>query len=193
MKTSVAISVADFRNLNLLGLLRRSIRRNLLAPRRPGEIAPPIALKDVNGAKMDLSGALKGGPVLVAFFKVNCVTSQLTFPFLGRIWEMYGGPNFRVWGISQNHPKDTRQFIKKFGINFPVLIDGKGYPVSNRYGLANSPTLFLIQPDGHIRLTSIGFSQDDLATIAAEGARATGKAAIPLFRPEDAAPLSKPG
>src|SRR5690242_21397943 len=48
------------------------------APRRPGEIAPPIALKDVNGAKMDLSGALKGGPVLVAFFKVNCVTSQLT-------------------------------------------------------------------------------------------------------------------
>jgi peroxiredoxin len=193
MKTSAGISFADLRNLNLLGLVRRSIRRTPLAPRSPGEKAPPFELKDLNGAQMGLAGALREGLVLVAFFKVNCVTSQLTFPILGRLGEMYGGPNFRVWGISQNHPTDTRKFIKKFGINFPVLIDGKGYPVSNRYGLANSPTLFLIQPDGHIRLTSVGFSKADLEVIAAEAAHATGKAAVPLFRPEDVVPLSKPG
>jgi peroxiredoxin len=92
----------------------------------------------------------KKGPVLAAFFKVNCVTSQLTFPFLQRIYEMYGGSNFTLWGISQNHPKDTKLFIRKFGIQFPILVDGKGYPVSNRYGLANSPTLFLILPGGLI-------------------------------------------
>ena len=193
MKTSAGISATDVRNLNLLGLVRRSFRRKPLTPRCPGETAPPIELKALDGAKMCLAGALKKGPVLVAFFKVNCVTSQFTFPFLRRIHEMYGGSNFSLWGISQNHRQDTRQFTKRFGISFPVVIDGQGYPVSNRYGLANSPTLFLIQPDGRIRLTSVGFSKADLEAIAAEAARATGKVAVPLFQPEDAVPLCKPG
>jgi peroxiredoxin len=193
MKTSRGISAGDVRNLNLLGLVRRSLRRKPLTPRRSGEKAPPIELRDLNGGKMSLAGALKRGPILVAFFKVNCVTSQFTFPFLRQIHEIYGGSNFSVWGISQNHPKDSRQFVANFNINFPVLIDGKGYPVSNRYGLANSPTLFLIQPDGRINLTSAGFSKADLEAIAAEVARATRKPTIPLFHPDAAVPLYKPG
>lgn len=193
MKPLNGVSVTDVRNLNLLGLVRRCLRRGPLTPRRSGETAPPIELKDLSGAKMGLAGALQNGPVLVAFFKVNCITSQLTFPFLQRMHDMYSGANLTILGISQNHRKDTRQFAKKFGINFPVLIDGKGYPASNQYGLANSPTLFLIQPDGHIGLTSVGFSKADLEAIAAEAARATGKPALPLFQPEDAVPWSKPG
>jgi AhpC/TSA family len=66
---------------------------------------------------------------------------------------MYGGANFTLWGISQNHPKDTRKFMQQFNIKFPVLIDGKGYPASNRYGLTNSPTLFLILPGGRIQIS----------------------------------------
>jgi TonB family protein len=193
MKTSRGFSAGDVRNLNLLGLVRRSLRRKPLTPRRSGEKAPAIELRDLNGDKMSLAGALKRGPVLVAFFKVNCVTSQFTFPFLQRIHEIYGGSNFSLWGISQNHAKDSRQFAANFNINFPVLIDGKGYPVSNRYGLANSPTLFLIQPDGRINLISAGFSKADLEAIAAEAARATRKPTIPLFHPDDAVPLYKPG
>jgi len=135
MRSSVSISVTDFRNLNLFGLVRRFVRRTPLAEIPPGEAAPVIVLKDLDGQRVSLAVALEKGPVLAAFFKVNCTTSQLTFPFLQRIYEMYGGSNFTLWGISQNHPKDTKLFIRKFGIKFPILIDGKGYPVSNRYGL----------------------------------------------------------
>jgi len=193
MRSSVSISVTDFRNLNLFGLVRRFVRRTPLAEIPPGEAAPVIVLKDLDGQRVSLAVALEKGPVLAAFFKVNCATSQLTFPFLQRIYEMYGGSNFTLWGISQNHPKDTRLFIRKFGIKFPILIDGKGYPVSNRYGLANSPTLFLILPGGLIHTSCVGFSKADLEAISAEAARATAKKPLPLFKPEDAVPLWKPG
>ena len=193
MTAAGSISLADLRNLNFLGLVRRLVRRKALAAIPAGQAAPAIVLKDVDGRRVCLADALKKGPVLAAFFKVNCVTSQLTFPFLQRIHEMYGGSNFSLWGISQNHPRDTRQFIRKYGIKFPVLIDGKGYPVSNRYGLANSPTLFLILPGGLIHTSCVGFSKADLEAISAEAARATAKQPLPLFKPEDAVPLWKPG
>jgi peroxiredoxin len=193
MSSSAGISASDFRNLNFLGLVRRFVRRTPLTVIPAGETAPAIVLKNLDGQRMSLADALKKGPVLAAFFKVNCVTSQLTFPFLQRMYEMYGGPNFTLWGISQNHPDDTKLFTRKFGVKFPVLIDAKGYPVSNRYGLTNSPTLFLIRPGGLVQISSVGFSKVDLEAISSEAARATGRQSLPLFKPEDAVPLSKPG
>jgi peroxiredoxin len=176
-----------------LGLARRFLRKKALVTIEPGATAPAIVLKDIDGNRRCLADALKTGPVLAVFFKVNCVTSQLTFPFLERMSKMYGGANFTFWGISQNHRKDTGLFTKRFGISFPVLVDGKGYPVSNRYGLTNSPTLFLIMPGGRIQVTSIGFSKADLEMIAREAARNSGKPVAPLFKPEDAVPAWKPG
>ena len=193
MTTAGSISLADFRNLNFLGLVRRFARRKPLAAIPAGQIAPAMVLKDVDGQRVSSTDALTKGPLLVAFFKVNCVTSQFTFPFLQRIYERYGGSNFSLWGISQNHPRDTRQFIRKYGIKFPVMIDGNGYPISNRYGLTNSPTLFLIMPGGRIHITCAGFSKADLEAIGVEAARATRKKPEPLFKADDTAPLLKPG
>jgi peroxiredoxin len=193
MTNAGSISLADLRNLNFLGLVRRFVRRKTLAAIPAGQAAPAIVLKDVDGRRVWVADALKKGPVLVAFFKVNCLTSQLTFPFLQRIHEMYGGSNFSMWGISQNHPRDTRLFIRKYGVKFPVLIDGKGYPVSNRYGLTNSPTLFLIMPGGRVHITCVGFSKADLEAICVEAARAIGKQPEPLFKEDDGVPLLKPG
>ena len=158
-----------------------------------GATAPAISLQDTNGNTVSLADALKKGPVLAAFFKVNCPTCQFTFPFLQRLHEMYGSSNLTFWGISQDNPQDTREFTHEFGIKFPVLIDGRGYPVSNEYGLTNVPTLFLIAPDGRIKISAVGFSKPDLQDIAAQAARTTGRAAGPLFKPGEVIPDYKPG
>jgi len=39
-----------------------------------GEPAPPFDLKDTSGGGVVLEEALKKGPVLAAFFKINCTT-----------------------------------------------------------------------------------------------------------------------
>lgn len=158
-----------------------------------GAKAPAITLKSVSGETLNLADALQKGPVVAAFFKVNCPTCQFTAPFLERLHETYGGEKFTLWGISQNDAADTREFFKEFDVEFPVLIDSQGYPVSNQYGLTNVPTIFLISPDGKIQLTSIGFAKSDLEEIASAAARASGVKPTPLFKPSEIVPAFKPG
>ena len=158
-----------------------------------GGTSPAFSLKNLNGSQASLAEALKKGPVLAAFFKVNCPTCQFTFPFLERLFETYGDTKFTLWGISQNDAADTREFCKEFGIKFPVLVDGRGYPASNDYGITIVPTMFLISPEGKIQQTSVGFVKADLEKLAAEAARATDQPSVPLFKPGEVIPESKPG
>jgi peroxiredoxin len=158
-----------------------------------GKIAPAFSLTNLDGKQVSLADALKKGPVLAAFFKVNCPTCQFTFPFLERLYETYGDSRFTVWGISQNEAADTREFCREYGIKFPALLDGRGYPASNDYGITNVPTLFLISSDGKIQETSVGFVKADLEKLAAVAAHAAGKSFVPPFKPGEVIPESKPG
>jgi peroxiredoxin len=164
-----------------------------LAALTAGTPAPAISLASTNGQNMSLADALKKGPVLAAFFKVSCPVCQFTFPFLERMYETYGDANLSIWGISQNDARDTREFLKEYGVKFPTLIDEGAFVASNEYGLTNVPSIFLISPDGKIKVSSVGFARADLENIAAEAARASGKPAAPLFKPGEVIPDYKPG
>ncbi|MFQ5695433.1 MAG: peroxiredoxin family protein [Terriglobia bacterium] len=158
-----------------------------------GTAAPHFTLKDLEGRNHALADALKQGPVLLAFFKASCPCCQFTLPFLERLHQARdGNQNVRVWGISQSNASETRGFTKEYGTSFPMLLDEKGYPVSNQYGLATVPTLFLVRPDGSINVSSIGFVKKDIEAAAAEFAQATGQT-ITVFQPADNVPEAKPG
>ncbi len=113
-----------------------------MAPLSAGAKAPAFELQSTNGEKSALADALQKGPVVAAFFKVSCPTCQFTAPFLERLHETYGGAKFTLWGISQDDARDTRDFCQEFEVEFPALIDEKGYPVSNQYGITNCPHRF---------------------------------------------------
>jgi peroxiredoxin len=159
----------------------------------PGKNAPAFTLPGPDGQKSSLTEALKKGPVVAAFFKISCPVCQFTFPFLERLYETYGDSKATFWGISQDDARDTRDFNGEFGVKFPTLIDGDGYPVSNQYGLTNVPTVLLIGPDGKTVVSATGFDKAALEKINAEIARASGKPEQPLFRPGEVIPDYKPG
>ena len=158
-----------------------------------GKSAPDFKLTGIDGKTHSLSEALKKGPVLLAFFKVCCPICQFTFPFLERLYETYGDSKVTLWGISQDDAPDTRDFNREFEISFTGLIDDNGYSVSNRYGITNVPTLFLVGTDGKICASETGFSKKDLEYAAKEFAAASGKPASALFKPSDIVPDYKPG
>jgi peroxiredoxin len=164
-----------------------------MAALTPGRKAPAVSLADTSGQEMSLADPLKNGPVVLAFFKVTCPICQFTFPFIERIHKAFGTSKFTFWGISQDDARDTREFVKEYGIQFPILIEERGYAVSNQYGITNVPTIFLISPGGEIQISSVGFEKDALEKIASEAARATDKPASALFKPSEAIPAYKPG
>ena len=130
-----------------------------------------------------MADALTRGPVLLAFFKVSCPTCQYAFPFYERLFRTYKNKNVTMVGISQNNPEDTAAFAREFGITFPILFDDIPYPVSSAYGLTNVPTLFWINPDGQIELSSAGWLKSDFEKINRWMADAAAMASVPLFRP----------
>jgi peroxiredoxin len=174
-------------------ILRWFTGGNKMATLGSGSKAPEFALKTTDDKNATLGAALKKGPALVAFFKVNCPTCQCTFPFLERIHEATRNSGLTIWGISQNDAKATLSFCREYGVTFPVLVDDGKYTASNAYGLSIVPSLFWINAEGKIEKTSVGFVKSDLEAIAAKAAQAANTAAFPVFRRGEQIPDIKPG
>lgn len=160
---------------------------------RTGEVAPALSLPDTEGQTHSLEQALSKGPVLLAFFKVGCPTCQYAFPFIGRLHRQFAANGAAIWGISQDDQAASRDFASEYGVSFPILIDRKPYEVSNDYGVGYTPTLFLVAPDGKVKLTGDGFSKRDL--IQAQKLLSQSLSAPPgdLFLPGEQVPEFKPG
>jgi peroxiredoxin len=158
-----------------------------------GNTAPRFSLKALDGNQHSLESLLARGPVVLAFFKISCPVCQFTFPYLQRIAQRFAGKNVSVVGISQDDARDTKEFNLEYGVTFPVLLDDASYKASNAYGLTNVPTVFLIDTDGTVKVSCMGFDKAALEKIVGELAQREKISAAPLFRPDEAVPAHKPG
>lgn len=160
-----------------------------------GVAAPEIKLNLIDGREFSLNAARKQGPVVAAFFKVNCPVCQLAFPYLERLYKAYGrSKKFVIVGVSQNDAGDTGDFNRKFGVTFPtVLDDTRKYSASNAYGLTNVPSIFLVTPEGEVEFSSVGWSKQDFEQLNRRLAEVSGTSAIQLFKPGEQVPDFKPG
>jgi peroxiredoxin len=182
-----------------MGILRRLSRwmgseehmTNIVA----GNVAPLFSLKALDGKEYALGKLLERGPVVAAFYKISCPVCQFTFPFLERLYKRYGGGDVTFIGISQDDARDTMEFAKEFRATFPMVLDEKasGYAVSNAYGLTSVPTIFLIEPDGSVKVSCMGFDKKDLEAIGAALAEQQKIAPGALFRADESVPAHKPG
>jgi peroxiredoxin len=160
-----------------------------------GVQAPEIELQDVDSHKFSLQEARKKGPVVAAFFKVSCPVCQLAFPYLERIFKAYErSGKFTFVGVSQDNAADTKAFIRRFGVTFPVLLDPAGkYPASNAYGLTNVPTVFLISTEGEIEFSSVSWSKADMEQLGRRLANIGSMPVEQIFQPGEKVPEFKPG
>jgi peroxiredoxin len=155
--------------------------------------APNFSLQSLDGTQFSLSDSLKKGPVILAFFKVSCPICKFTFPFIERLYQRYRGDDVTFLAVSQDNPSASRDFAKEFGVNFPVLTDDASYTVSNAYGLTMVPTVFLIEPGGKVKISSMGFVKADLESIADSLADRRNLTRLPVFTTTESVPAVKPG
>src|SRR5260370_22988451 len=158
-----------------------------------GNKAPGFSLKSLDNKEYSLNTLLERGPVVAAFFKISCPVCQFTFPFLERLYKQYGDDRATFLGVSQDDARATKDFAREYAVTFPLVLDENSYPVSNAYGLTNVPTILLIDTDGTVKVSSMGFDKKDLETIAAELAQRKKISLPPLFRHDEVVPANQPG
>ncbi len=155
--------------------------------------APQIDLPLLNGGRFSLGDELAHGRVVLAFFKVSCPVCQMAFPYFERLNKRVEGKGIRFIGVSQDDAASTKAFCKEFGVTFPVVLDGNGYPVSNSYGLTNVPTVFVIGQDGVVERSVVGWSKREMEEIYAPFTDSQNATHGPLFRESEEVPEFKFG
>jgi peroxiredoxin len=146
-----------------------------------GQSAPAIRLRRADGTVVELQHLLREGRTLLAFFKTTCPTCMLALPFLDRL------NGAAVYGVSQDDQARTEEFQREYGFQSPALYDpADRYEASNTFGITHVPSMFLIEPDGQVSWSSVGFYRSDLEALG----RMLG---CEVFTPVDHVPAMKAG
>ncbi len=116
-------------------------------PLKVGQKAPDFKLKDTKGNMWKFP--LTTNTCLLVFYKVSCPTCQLTLPFVEKLYKAYGS-KITFLGIAQDTESEVKDFLLKYKLSFPQLIDAPAYSVSLTYDIKVVPTLYLINAEGEI-------------------------------------------
>ena len=157
-----------------------------------GGKAPSFELPGVDGKTYSPDNLSKGDLAVVAFFKESCPVCHLAFPYLDKIFSNHKEDvNIRFFGVAQESRSGAKKFIQNFNLSMPVALDEDPYPVSRKYGLTNVPTVFVIDGEGKVVESLVGFDKKGYESVAARLAQASGTpqadvfkgASVPDFKP----------
>ena len=155
---------------------------------------PDGEFNDSEGQAHELRRAVGVGPLLLGIYKSSCASSKQMFPFLERLNERHRGDGLTVLGVSQDSANITRSFARRYGITFPLVLEGDDHPVSRAFDIMATPTVFLVKSDGSVAYTTMGFMKPALDALGDAVADALGKPHQALVTSDDAdVPMFVPG
>jgi peroxiredoxin len=155
---------------------------------------PEREFADAEGTEHDLKALLASGPLLLGMYKSSCASSKQMFPFLERLHQRYAADGLTVRGVAQDSANITRSFARRYGLSFPIVLDEDDYPISRAFDIMATPTVFLIDRDGTVAYTTMGFLKPGLDAMGDAVADALGKPHEPLVTDADGdVPMFVPG
>jgi len=129
-----------------------------------------------------IPGMQTGKKALLVFFETDCPTCQLMLPYLN----VLAKDSVQVIAISQDGEAPTREFARAMQINYRIELD-HGLKLSHAYNPQTVPALFLLDENGRVAQSLVGFDKTALNNLAAALDHA------PIALPDDGAPAWKPG
>jgi peroxiredoxin len=157
-----------------------------MGPLDPGANAPALdnILQDAQGNSVSLKEAIANGPVLLTIYKSSCAASKAMLPMLNRIHLLHLNDGLKTYGVAQDSPNITRSFARRYDIDYPILIEGPGYPVSVAFNIRATPTVVLIKQGGAIAYSTMGFLRDQIEEIEAAVAAELGVTPVTIVTPD---------
>lgn len=135
-----------------------------------------FTLPTLDGEEITLS-KLQGKPIIINFFTTWCPSCKEEMPILTKFYEKYKddvyflGVNYTSYEIGKREA--IGKYVKKYGLNFPVLLDENG-EVGKAYEVLTIPTTFFLDKDGVIVKKHIGpLSYEELEQIVIEMSQKT--------------------
>lgn len=122
-----------------------------------GEPARDFTYPELDGRNVSLSGYFGRKVVFVNIWATWCTECKKELPTVQKMYEKFRGDDFEVLAVSIDAigKKAVVPFMKKLGLNFPVLLDTSG-SIQLLYGTTGVPESFIIDKRGNIAYVEIG-------------------------------------
>jgi cytochrome c biogenesis protein CcmG/thiol:disulfide interchange protein DsbE len=115
---------------------------------RPGTAAPGFRLPSLEGGHVDLA-AFRGRVVLLNFWATWCAPCVAEMPSLERLHRALGPEGLAVVTVSaDDDPAALRDFVKRYGLTMPVLLDPEGSEAGRAYRTTGYPETFVLDASG---------------------------------------------
>jgi thiol-disulfide isomerase/thioredoxin len=128
--------------------------------------APQWELNDLDAKQIKLSD-FNGKVVILDFWATWCAPCRVEIPHFVELQKQYGDRGLTFIGVSldEQGPEVVKKFVKRFGVNYPIVI-GNLKVVEAYGGIDAIPTTFVIDRQGRIVNRHIGY--DDKAVFEKE-------------------------
>ncbi len=132
------------------------------------EKVQPFTGTTLGGETLDLGDHLGRVPVLLDFGSIYCSSCVQSIPRLANLQNRYGPQRLRVvavnldtYGVSR-----VRRFYSQFKktLSFPVVLDLR-LEISRQFGVSTLPTYILVDREGRIVQTLVGYDEDRWASL----------------------------
>jgi thiol-disulfide isomerase/thioredoxin len=127
--------------------------------------APPLALPDLDGKKVDLA-AYRGRLVLVNFWATWCPPCRREFPSLGRLQKLFRPTELAVLAVNVGEDAETI-FSFAGASDVTILLDGDSSAM-RRWPVKGLPTTYIVDKPGRLALRAVGGREFDDAAIVAQ-------------------------
>jgi peroxiredoxin len=121
------------------------------------ERAPEVTFEVLDGESMDLAD-LRERPVIVYFWATDCVTCMREMPDLVELYHDLADEGMELIAVAMSHDDvdDLRRVRATRELPFPIVFDADG-DLARAFGNVRvTPTKYLVDPGGRIRMRHIG-------------------------------------
>jgi peroxiredoxin len=140
-----------------------------------GTVAPDFTARDVNGKTFHLSDHLGKKVVLLDFWSTFCEPCKAEFPHLRALYQDHKDNGLLVVGVAMDGPESVAEvpaFVKRYGVDFPVVLDEDSRIASLYDPKKSMPLSVLIARSGRIALVREGYNPGDEKLVGADVQRA---------------------
>ncbi len=128
-----------------------------------GDKAPAFRLEDLDGKPFDLTEEVGRKVYLLVFWSIFCEPCKAEMPLIQRLYEQYRDKGLEVLAIAMDGEpmrKSIQGLVRQLGYTFRVFIDklapDESFVVADPYGVAGTPTLYLVDRAGRIAFAEVG-------------------------------------
>jgi cytochrome c biogenesis protein CcmG/thiol:disulfide interchange protein DsbE len=151
MTRPLRLTVQSLALAAVLGLLALLIWRVTDSGARPTKgPAPGFRLPRIDVEGHLSLASLRGKGVVVNFWASWCIPCKEEAPVLEQTWRRHRDEGLVVLGVdAQDFKGDARAFMRKHGVSYPVVHDGKGSTLG-RWGVTGFPETFCVDRRGRL-------------------------------------------